>query len=78
MLEKVISLLLGEFFKKKPWALWAIKQNDKAWKLIGKGSMRRLRMYEKTLFVEGWRTIIIAVGLTPTPPPWIPKDSIGE
>lgn len=69
MIEKIIALLLGELFKKKPWALWAIRREDKVWKKIGTGSMRRLRLYEKTLFAEGWRTLIVAVGVTPQPPP---------
>ncbi len=69
MIEKIIALLLGEFLKKKPWALWAIKQHDPKWTKIGEGSMRRLKMYEKTLFAEGWRTLICAKGITPKPPP---------
>ena len=69
VIEKIIALLLGELFKKKPWALWAIKREDKKWTKIGTGSMRRLRLYEKTLFAEGWRTLIVAVGVTPAPPP---------
>jgi hypothetical protein len=71
MIDKIIAALLGEFFKKKPWALWAIKMNDAKWTKIGEGSMRRLKLYEKTLFVEGWRTIIVAKGITPIPPPKI-------
>lgn len=69
MFEKIIALLLGELFKKKPWALWAIKMNDVKWTKIGVGSLRRLKMYEKTLFVEGWRTKIVAIGITPPAPP---------
>jgi hypothetical protein len=84
LIEKIITILLGELFKKKPWALWGIKQNEKKWTKIGTGSMRRLRLYEKTLFAEGWRTLICAIGITPFPPPVISnlsndvKDSIGE
>jgi hypothetical protein len=81
MIEKIIAILLGELLKKKPWCLWGIKREDKNWKKIGTGSMRRLRLYEKTLFAEGWRTLICAVGITPTPPPTLynsGKDSIGE
>lgn len=69
MIEKIVALLLGEFFKKKPWALWGIKQNDLKWTKIGEGSMRRLKMYEKTLFAEGWRTLICAKGIVPQIPP---------
>jgi hypothetical protein len=69
MIEKIVALLLGEAFKKKPWALWAIKPDMKAWKKIGQGSMRRLRLYEKTMFVEGWRTLIVGTGITPEAPP---------
>jgi hypothetical protein len=38
MIEKIIALLLGELFKKKPWALSAIKRGDKKWTKIGTGS----------------------------------------
>lgn len=69
MIEKIIALLLGEAFKKKPWCLWAIKQHDTKWTKIGTGSKRRLKMYEKTLFAEGWRTLICAVGIIPVVPP---------
>jgi hypothetical protein len=69
MIEKIIALLLGELFKKKPWALYAIKRGDFKWTKIGTGSMRRLRMYEKTLFIEGWRTEIVGLGITPALPP---------
>ena len=77
-LEKLAALLLGDLLKKKPWALWAIKMNDKKWVLIGKGSKRRLRMYERTLIAEGWRTIIIGKDIVPVPPPVLLRDSIGE
>lgn len=69
MIEKIIALLLGELFKKKPWALSAIKRGDKKWTKIGTGSKRRLRLYEKTLFAEGWRTLIHGVNVTPALPP---------
>lgn len=81
MIEKIIALLLGELFKKKPWALWGVKYQGNRWIKIGEGSLRRLRMYEKTLFAEGWRTLICAIGITPQLPPSmidVPKDSIGE
>ena len=81
MIEKIIAILLGELFKKKAWALWAIKQKDMKWTKIGEGSMRRLKMYEKTLFAEGWRTLICSKGIIPQLPPNVinfPKDSIGE
>lgn len=67
--ETIIALLLGDLFKKKPWALWAIKMNDAKWTKIGEGSMRRLKMYAGTLMVEGWRTLIVAKGIIPVPPP---------
>lgn len=70
MIEKIIALLLGELFKKKPWALWGIKPDDTKWTKFGNGSLRRLRMYEKTLFAEGWRTLICAVGIVPAVPPF--------
>jgi hypothetical protein len=70
-IEAIIALLLGDLFKKKPWALWAIKQNDAKWTKIGEGSKRRLKLYEHTLFAEGWRTVIVAKGITPVPPPKI-------
>lgn len=71
MIEKIIALLLGELFKKKLWSLWGIKQHDPKWTKFGDGSMRRLKMYEKTLFIEGWRTLICAKGITPAAPPVI-------
>lgn len=69
MIEKIIALLLGDLFKKKPWALWAIRRGDPKWTKIGEGSARRLRLYEKTLFAEGWRTLICAKGVVPAVPP---------
>jgi hypothetical protein len=76
MIDKIIALLLGELFKKKPWALWAIKMDDIKWTKIGEGSMRRLKMYAATLMVEGWRTIIVAKGIIPVPPPKSNKENI--
>jgi hypothetical protein len=69
LLTAIVNALLGDLFKKKPWALWGIKRDMKNWVKIGTGSKRRLRMYETTLFGEGWRTLIVAVGITPVPPP---------
>lgn len=59
MIEKIIALLLGELFKKKPWRLWGIKRDMKAWRNFGIGSMRRLELYAQVLFGEGWRTQIL-------------------
>jgi len=69
IIDGLIKILLGDLFKKKPWALWAIKPEMKNWQKIGTGSKRRLNMYAATLFGEGWRTLIVAVGITPVPPP---------
>ncbi|MBE3120037.1 MAG: hypothetical protein IMZ50_14940, partial [Candidatus Atribacteria bacterium] len=55
MVAKILALLVGELFKKKPWRLWKIKKGMKAWSNCGIGSMRRLKLYEQILFVEGWR-----------------------
>lgn len=80
MLEKIIALLAGELFKKKPWRLWGCRQNDKAWRNFGTGSMRRLKMYEASLFGKGWRTMIVGKDIIPAPPDLvvIPKDGLAE
>ena len=70
MIEKIIALLLGELFKKKPWRLWGIKRGMKAWRDFGTGSMRRLKLYEQILFGEGWRTKIMGKDIiAPAVPP---------
>lgn len=69
LIEKLLALLIGELFKKKPWRLWKIKKGMKAWANCGTGSMRRLKLYEQILFVEGWRTQIIGKDIIPSPPP---------
>ena len=83
MLEKILigisSALLNGLFKKPRYALWVIKINpqtltyDKPWAKLGEGTARRLKMYEPTLFGEGWRTLIIPTGITPMIPPNPPK-----
>ena len=80
MIEKIIALLAGEVFKKKPYRLWRCKPTDKQWTNSGTGSMRRLKLYEAYLFGKGWRTLIIGKDIIPAPPDLvvIPRDSIGE
>jgi hypothetical protein len=70
MIEKIIALLIGDLFKKKPFRLWGIKRGDKSWRNFGTGSMRRLRLYRQLLFGEGWRTLICAKDIiAPAVPP---------
>lgn len=68
MIAKILALLAGEAFKKKPWRLWKIKRGMKDWSNCGTGSMRRLKLYEHILFAEGWRTQIIGKDIIPAPP----------
>jgi hypothetical protein len=61
----LIALSLGDIFKKHPWALWILKPNDTKWALIGKGSKRRLKLYQKILNADGLETLICGIGITP-------------
>lgn len=78
ILIALAKILLGDVFKKHPWALWGMQEHDKIWKKIGVGSYRRLKLFaDNVLFPEGWRTLICAIGITPPAPPIIftPENS---
>lgn len=82
IIKGLVTALLDKLFQDNPYTLWAIKlkdgsttQYEAAWHKIGTGSKGNLEEYARELFAEGWRTLIIATGITPIKPPDLgPKE----